>query len=45
MLIWSAEGLRTLRSRGAEDQRWLALRLRAPGRKVPRDGRGWSDGR
>ncbi|MEE8524704.1 MAG: FG-GAP-like repeat-containing protein [Thermoanaerobaculia bacterium] len=40
LLTWSAGGLRTLRSRGAEDQRWIALRLRAPGRKVPRDGRG-----
>ncbi len=32
--------LRSFRSQGAEDQGWLALRLRAPGRKVPRDGRG-----
>ncbi len=40
LLGGSAEGLQTLRGRGAEDQRWIALRLRAPGRKVPRDSRG-----
>ncbi len=32
--------LRSFRGTGAEDQSWLALRLRAPERKVPRDGRG-----
>ncbi len=41
LLSWSDSGsLQALRGSGAEGQRWLRLRLRAPGRKVPRDGRG-----
>ncbi len=41
LLSWADAGLvRGFRGTGAEAQGWLALRLRAPGRKVPRDGRG-----
>ena len=41
LLSWADAGLlRAFRGRGAEDQSWLALRLRAPERKVPRDARG-----
>ncbi len=41
ILTWAEAGLlRSFHSRGAENQRWVALRLRAPARKVPRDGRG-----
>ncbi len=45
LVSWADAGspgalLRGFRGSGAEDQGWLALRLRAPGRKVPRDGRG-----
>ncbi len=41
VLSWADAGLlRSLRGTGAEDQGWLALRLRAPSRKVPRDARG-----
>ena len=41
LFSWGEAGLlRSFRGRGAEDQSWLALRLRAPPHKVPRDGRG-----
>ncbi len=45
LLSWTDAGtngerLGSFRATGAEDQGWLAMRLRAPGRKVPRDGRG-----
>jgi len=41
LLAWSGFGsLQALGGSGAEGQRWLQLRLRAPGRKVPRDARG-----
>ncbi len=41
LVSWADAGLvRGFQNQGAESQGWLALRLRAPGRKVPRDGRG-----
>ncbi|MEM7352915.1 MAG: VCBS repeat-containing protein, partial [Acidobacteriota bacterium] len=41
ILSWGEAGLlRSFRGHGAENQNWLALRLRAPPNKVPRDARG-----
>ncbi len=41
LLSWAEDGLlRSFRGQGAEGQSWLALRLRAPPNKAPRDGRG-----